>query len=145
MTHLLELAFSRLKPEGYRVTSPPTTQYNCIAWAAGRDDRWWWPDADSYWPEGAQKEETIESFAAAFAMLGYKTCEASEFEAGCEKIAIFVDSMGTPTHAARQLPSGKWTSKCGRLEDIEHDLLEAVGGNGAFEYGAVALIMKCAL
>ena len=28
------------------------------------------------------------------------------------------------THAARQLPSGKWTSKLGDADDIEHNTLE---------------------
>jgi hypothetical protein len=30
--------------------------------------------------------------------------------------------MPEPTHAARQLPSGRWTSKLVLREDIEHDL-----------------------
>ena len=28
---------------GYRITSPITRSYNCFAWAAGEDDRWWNP------------------------------------------------------------------------------------------------------
>ena len=38
------------------------------------------------------------------------------------------------THAARQLPNGKWTSKFCRLEDIEHDRPEDVAGGA---YGEV--------
>jgi hypothetical protein len=30
---------------GYKITSPDTTDYNCIAWAAGSTEEWWWPDA----------------------------------------------------------------------------------------------------
>ena len=43
-----------------------------------------------------------------------------------------------PKHAARQLPSGRWTSKLGFLEDIEHALHDLEGT----EYGAVVLVMK---
>jgi hypothetical protein len=34
---------------------------------------------------------------------------------------------GEPTHAARQLPNGKWTSKLGRWQDIEYELDGLVG------------------
>ena len=108
----------------------------------GRNDRWWWPDEDSYWPAGVPREETLEAFAQAFAQLGYEVCPSAEAEADFEKIALFADMGGHPTHAARQLPDGRWTSKCGRLDDIEHSSLEAIGGDGPYEYGAVALFLK---
>jgi hypothetical protein len=56
---------------------------------------------------------------------------------GVEKIAIYVRS-DIPSHVARQLPNGKWTSKLGLREDIEHDL-EALEGP---EYGSVVLILS---
>jgi hypothetical protein len=48
----LENFFPRISIEGYHVTSPETPKYNCIAWAAGKDDKWWWPDKNNqyYWP-----------------------------------------------------------------------------------------------
>jgi hypothetical protein len=55
-----------------------------------------------------------------------------------QKIAIYIDVSGTPTHAARQLPNGKWTSKLGWLEDIEHELDGLTGDR----YGCVAQILK---
>lgn len=57
---------------------------------------------------------------------------------------LIVSHRGEPTHAARQLPSGAWTSKLGEWEDIEHDTLEALeGSEGRGEaYGRVALILK---
>ena len=27
----------------YSITSPTEISYNCIAWAANEDTRWWWP------------------------------------------------------------------------------------------------------
>lgn len=46
------------------------------------------------------------------------------------------------THAARQLPTGKWTSKLGRSEDIEHTTPEAVSGT---TYGAMVCFMGRAI
>lgn len=43
-----------------------------------------------------------------------------------------------PKHAARQLASGRWTSKLGKLEDIDHALHDLEG----MLYGAVVLFMK---
>ena len=40
--------------------------------------------------------------------------------------------------AAGRLPSGKWTSKLGSLEDIEHELRDLEGRH----YGRVQLILK---
>jgi hypothetical protein len=36
-----EISFPNLFATGYRVTSPTAAAYNCFAWAAGEDDRWW--------------------------------------------------------------------------------------------------------
>jgi len=35
--------FPRLTPGNHRITSPPTPDYNCIAWANGDTTRWWQP------------------------------------------------------------------------------------------------------
>ena len=59
---------------------------------------------------------------------GFERSESSDPEPGYEKIAIYVDRRGLPLHAARQLESGRWTSKMGELEDIEHDTLDALEG-----------------
>lgn len=59
-------------------------------------------------------------------------------EQGYEKVALYVDHDGKPTHAARQLPTGRWTSKLGKIEDIEHEL-EGIAGS---VYGSVAKILK---
>jgi hypothetical protein len=44
---------------------------------------------------------------------------------------------------AKQLPNGKWSSKCGDLEDIEHDLEALIGRDSKREgYGTIACFMK---
>lgn len=63
----------------------------------------------------------------------------SGYEKKFEKIAIYVNAYNKSTHAARQLSSGRWTSKLGRLEDIEHATVEGLYRS---DYGAVAVFMR---
>jgi hypothetical protein len=49
------------------------------------------------------------------------------FEPGYEKVAIYAAPDGTPTHVARQLTSGLWSSKLGQLQDIQHRLEDLAG------------------
>lgn len=131
-----------MQPDDYQITSAATPSYNCIAWAAGKTDNWWWPPGGFngyYWPTGAPLESTLENFTEAFRGLGYDVCDSDEFEPGVEKVAIYVDADGMPTHAARQLESGAWTSKLGKAEDIEH---RALANLESGLYGTVVRIMK---
>jgi hypothetical protein len=137
----LEEVFPGLMGTGYRLTSPREGGYNCIAWAAGDTKNWWWPNLDvskEFWPPGVPREHTLDAFEAAFAALGYSVCEDDVLEQGYEKISLFADSDGTPTHAARQIANGRWTSKLGKAEDIEHGLHDLEG----VLYGSVVFIMK---
>jgi hypothetical protein len=135
----LESLFPGLRGQPFRITSPRDRAYNCIAWAAGDDRKWWWPDPDGEdaWPSGVTRTETVEAFQEAFAALGFAVCAHDLFEVGFEKIALFALD-GTPKHAARQLPTGRWSSKLGVREDIEHALHDLSGA----VYGSVVLIMK---
>jgi hypothetical protein len=135
----LEDYFPALASTGYRVTSPAAAAYNCFAWAVGVDDLWWEPDPgdDGYWPAGVKREQTLPAIAAAFGTLGFLSCSDGALEPGFEKVAIY--ALGDrPTHAARQKSDGRWTSKLGPLEDIEHELAGLVGQ----EYGTVALFLR---
>jgi len=71
-------------------------------------------------------------------LLGYHQCESAAPEEGFNKVAIFCKPNGKPAHAARQLPHGRWTSKLGDWEDIEH-ALNAVAGSA---YGTVVVILR---
>lgn len=134
---ILEAAFPKLNNR-YCITSPETSRYNCIAWAAGRDDRWWWPDPPpySYWPE-EPRELSLSAFIRVFGNFGYEICDTTSLENGFEKVAIYIKD-DLPTHMARQLESGDWTSKCGDFEDIRHTL----DGLEHSDYGVVTVIMK---
>jgi hypothetical protein len=136
----VEAYFPNLNPSNFRVTSPASPTYNCIAWAAGQTDAWWWPDrmGVAYWPEGAPREESLDAFLRAFETLGYTRCDSDALEPGFEKVALY--ARGTvPAHAARQTDDGNWTSKLGELEDIEHTL---DGLTGALYGTVVQLLMR---
>ena len=120
----------KLTPANYQETSPFDTKYNCIAWAAGKDDDWWWPTPDYYWPNN-DVVATLEVFERMLTSLGYTRCPNGELEDGFEKWALYMKGhprKDSVTHGARQLPNGRWASKMGRAEDIEHDRPQDVEG-----------------
>ena len=129
------LDFPRLTADNHRITSPPTEEYNCIAWAAGETLRWWEPGV--FWPVPAETFD-VEVLELTFRTLGYEPCADGILDGGVEKIALYASGKFY-THAARQLPSGKWTSKLGRLEDTEHDSPEVLAGGA---YGNLAGFMS---
>lgn len=109
------------------ITSDRTTTYNCIAWAMGDDTRVWWPSGfGAYWPPGVMQGCTREAFRWCFAGRGYEPCADGNLEHGVEKVCLY-EKDNKPTHAARQLAFGRWTSKVGPDEDVEHDLLDLAG------------------
>jgi hypothetical protein len=134
----LEDIFPGLCHVTYQVTSPSSKKYNCIAWAAGDDDHWWEPSGKDFWPEETPSEYTVTALIRAYETRGFVLCTDSAPEESHEKLAIYGHSPEY-AHAARQLPDGKWTSKLGSAEDIEHATLEALEGS---EYGSVLHIMK---
>src|SRR5919199_586966 len=131
-------AFPRLTPHNHRVTSPPSPEYNCIAWAAGDVEHWWQPGV--FWPTDVQAEDFgISVLVQLFKALGYEACGLdASIEPGFEKVALFGQSFYY-THAARQSPTGKWTSKLGKAEDIEHDTPGAIAGG---LYGELLHILR---
>jgi hypothetical protein len=130
--------FPRLTPDNHRLTSPESLIYNCIAWSVGDVEHWWQPGI--FWPISVHPHDFgIGVLEEMFKALGYQDCEMDmNVEPGFEKVALFGYSLYY-THAARQLPNGKWTSKLGKGEDIEHDLPQDVGGG---VYGELVQIMK---
>ncbi len=138
MVNRIERLFPGLQRAGYRITSEATEAYNCVAWAAGGTSGWWEPADECFWPAAVPQVDSFEAYVQVFTSLGYLTGATESLEEGFEKVALFKDEAGDFTHAARQLPSGKWTSKLGEFEDIEHELRDLEGD----EYGTVALILK---
>jgi hypothetical protein len=117
----------------FRITSPPNPANNCFGWTAGDENRRWDATptmaptrAGLYWPPGIPLLNTISAYMAAYETIGYAECEGPEPEEGMEKIALYVNPHEEPGHAARQLPSGTWTSRLGAANDIEHGAPEGV-------------------
>lgn len=136
----LEQSIPALIGTGYKLTSDPSEEYNCVAWAAGdTSKRWDDENEDLYWPADAvRRDGSMASLMEAFGTLGYEVCDSSELEKGFEKIALY-GFDGNWCHAARQLPNGYWSSKCGKLDDIAHrDLADVY----CSEYGVVSCVMK---
>jgi hypothetical protein len=116
--------FPNLTPTNHVQTSEKDANYNCVAWAAGHQDKHWWPDPDGMgnWPI-ANRDETVACFVDAYIAIGYESCPNDDpaHDPEYEKVAIFAQGA-EPTHAARQKSNGKWTSKMGTDGiDIEHD------------------------
>lgn len=144
----LEAAFPGLRSTPYEIiSSGPEVAYNCIAWAAGDITQPWWPvdDAQYWWPL-APRQETVDDFVRMFQTLGFELCVGSEPEPDFEKVAIYAlptddpdaDEPIRPTHAARQLLDGRWTSKLGASALIAHTLVALEGG----QYGMVVQVMR---
>ena len=129
--------FPFLRSAGYRKTSEEDDSYNCFAWAVDNSTEWWEPEG--IWPNDVPNALEIDSFIALYATYGYQPCISTELESGFNKIAIFMNSSGTPSHAARQQEDGTWASKLGDWEDIEHVTLEALEGDF---YGQVHAILR---
>jgi hypothetical protein len=101
----------------YRLTSERDSAYNCIAFAAGDKSRWWSHLPGYKWP--APRNGLISSLVAVFQSLGFEDLGLhgnAGREEGHVKVALY-QKNGLWTHAARQLTSGKWTSKLGPDED----------------------------
>lgn len=129
--------FPGLTASNHRITSPATPEYNCVAWSADDTEHWWQPSV--YWPVTTPPDDYgMAVLERAFAHLGYEPCADGSLEEGVEKVALYGGSF-LYSHVARQLPSGKWTSKLGKAEDIEHDTPDDLAGG---LYGEVQEFMR---
>lgn len=133
--HQIAEAFPGLKTSLFAITSQPTDDYNCIAWAAGDNGNFWWPGR--FWPKDVPPVESRLAFIRAFATRGYVVCDNGDLEEGFEKVCLY-EKLGKPKHAARQLPDGTWSSKLGRAHDISHTL-EGLAGR---QYGKPSVYFR---
>lgn len=134
----IEDLFPLLNGAEFIRTSDQDAKYNCVAWAAGRSNEWWDIAPGYCWPDGVPRDCSLENIVKVFQGLGFNNCDSDALEQGFEKVAIYGDEYMW-THVARQLATGKWTSKIGSMEDIEHDALAGLCGD---EYGKVMRVLK---
>jgi hypothetical protein len=139
--------FPLLTDDNFAVTSPKANTYNCIAWTAGDDTRWWSPNYDYHWPQRpippgalALREATLTSL---FAYLGYEVCADGAYEAHYDKVVLYskvgLNGQKQITHAAKQLDANWWSSKLGKGYDIRHRRPEDVNSPG---YGSPYMYMR---
>ena len=121
----------------YRITSEYDASYNCFAWALGDTSRWIDPTDPNTWPSELATESAVPTLFELFRNAGYAPCEDGALQDGHEKVAIYALD-GEPTHAARQLDTGRWTSKLGKQEDIEHATPEELQGDEWDQYGRIS-------
>ncbi len=86
-------------------------------------------------------ESNVSAFIQAFGTLGYEPGGNGNLEEDFEKVAIYQLPTGVG-HMARQLLTGRWTSKLGGLEDIEHASPAELEGS---DYGTVVQYMRRAI
>jgi hypothetical protein len=133
--------FPNLQDSDFYKTSDETDSYNCIAWAAGDDQRWWQaePFQQYYWPGRLTEWEDVQALVSIYEGLGFVQCHDGSAEPGWEKIAVYADAKSEWTHAARQLSDGQWTSKLGVGIDITHKTPEVLVGPA---YGTLVRFLK---
>ena len=141
----LERKLPALRTSAYAVIGTATRRYNCIGWAAGTDAAWWDPvDQSVYWPDGLPRDDGLSNVMAALATAGYVPCDDATLEDGIQKIAFYAID-GFFKHVAVQLADGRWSSKLGPDELIEHDELDALASHanvgGEWQYGEVVAFM----
>ena len=123
--------------QDFVITSPKDPFYNCIAWAYGVNDAWFWPHPYAFWPAGIPKELTLDAFIKLFEGIGFLVCSNGNYEIGFDKIAIY-EKDNIPTHAAKLLINDVWSSKLGDNFDISHTLFSMQDG----VYGNASTFMK---
>jgi hypothetical protein len=149
--HYLFCKFPRLRNDShFRIIDPdpshPNEKYNCYAYALGKTNAFLstLPLPGHEWPTQVNRRpdspDHLESYVELFEFHGYRRCsEASEvqsadcaLEKGVEKVALYVKKKVRKSanganylecaHIAKQLPSGRWSSKNERFDIFEHAL-----------------------
>lgn len=135
----LERLFPALSESGYSKSSGKDPAYNCFAFAVHDKGQFWQKIAvrGYYWP--LERDDRVDDWIRALGLNNFTVTDNCDLEAGFEKVSIYVNDDGSPEHVARQLESGEWTSKIGKLEDIQHATLGALEGK---EYGKATIFMK---
>ena len=141
----------------FKITSPKSPDYNCIAWAGFVDNEWWQPGNDYEidgvkfrWPPNIPKENKLKHYIELFRQKKFiLDSNDSFFEDGFRKVALYVKNdqhnNALPlldricTHASRQLNNGTWTSKLGQEFDISHSDPYVIESK---YYGIVGVILK---
>jgi hypothetical protein len=116
--------------------------YNCVAYALGVENKDW--DMLVFAKMFGLNKNDLDHSANGYAIIfrekfGFEICQESEKEEGFKKIALYENNEGDFKHLSLQLENGKWTSKMGVYEDINHRDLNSISGDF---YGHPVMFMK---
>ena len=124
-----------IKGNNFAFTSEQTEDYNCIAWITEVIDDW-----KQLYEENGNVIRNSENYISYFRDLGFEITDKLDLEDNTLKIVIYIESNSNHfKHVARQLNTGKWTSKLGDWEDIQHDTPNDLVGQS---YGDKLVIMS---
>lgn len=147
----LEIDFPCLAGSAYQITSCPADEPNCIGFALN-DGHCWDPLGLApgthfyHWLDDLPPNFKVETILELFSRHRFSECSDGTLEHGYEKVALYYSVRELEvTHVARQLPDGRWTSKLGSGEDIEHNDLSALEGDEGDCYGTVVKYMRKAI
>lgn len=131
----------------FKICSPQTPVYNCIAWAMGFKNRWvsntssiivnFYHNRYVWWPEGVEDSQRCEALIEAFRALGFEPTENHNYNPLYDKAILYTDGK-IWTHASRIIEEGIEHSKFGEEWDAIH-------GNDRFQgssYGYPYVIMQ---
>jgi hypothetical protein len=118
-----------INKDNHVITSRAARAYNCVAWVLGDEKKWYEPTPSGQytWPSNKNQDYSLKAYVQMFSEHGFQVCEEGISEHGRQRIALYAKD-GEFTHAALQLPTGRWSSKLGTWEDIDHDTLEVLSG-----------------
>jgi hypothetical protein len=97
-----------------------------------------------FWPSNVPEpdgDEDLDCYLALFRSWGFEDAQTVDLEDGFLKIAIFATDNAFD-HVAKQLPSGRWSSKGGNLYDFRHGTLDALGGCRVMPTTQLAVVMR---
>ena len=133
----IERSFPNLKhKENFEYTSNQTDDYNCVAWANEKDDDF---ITIPYYNSNDCFNDMLEGYINYFISFGFERTEYFEKDNKYTIIALYTKDENQFMHVARLLENGKWTSKIGNWEDIEHTTLNSLSGGA---YGEPTVFMR---
>ena len=113
----------------FRISSPLTTDYNCIAWAMGFTDRWVENTSTTlvntvnarfiWWPPGVKDSRECDALIKAFEAIGFEITNDGGYDPIFDKAVLYTDGKGW-THASRITGLGEEHSKFGEGWDAYH-------------------------
>lgn len=127
--------FPNLTEQNFFFKSLKTDDYNCAAFVLNIEDEW-----IEFKDEYGNLDVNLQTYINYYKSKGFEEIDSIEIEDNKFKIAIYYIKESLEfKHVAFQIAKGKWKSKLGDWEDIEHENLETLFGSS---YGNAVVYMR---